>query len=84
MEECEILCERLSIMVNGRLRCLGSCQHLKNVYGNGYSIRLRFKKDRQDKDIANASRFLLKNVPEAVLKVSFSSFLWFFTGLAII
>jgi ABC-type multidrug transport system ATPase subunit len=30
MEECEALCTRLAIMVNGRLRCLGSIQHLKN------------------------------------------------------
>lgn len=30
MEECEALCDRLTIMVNGRFRCLGSTQHLKN------------------------------------------------------
>lgn len=29
MEECEALCTRLAIMVNGRFRCLGSSQHLK-------------------------------------------------------
>lgn len=32
MEECEALCGRLAIMVNGRFRCLGSIQHLKNKY----------------------------------------------------
>ena len=30
MEECEALCTRLAIMVNGRFKCLGSIQHLKN------------------------------------------------------
>ena len=30
MEECQVLCTRLAIMVNGTLRCLGSAQHLKN------------------------------------------------------
>ena len=30
MEECEALCNRLAIMVNGAFRCLGSIQHLKN------------------------------------------------------
>lgn len=30
MEECEALCTRLAIMVNGQFKCLGSCQHLKN------------------------------------------------------
>lgn len=40
MEECEVLCSRLSIMVDGRLRCLGSIQHLKNKFGNRYTIRV--------------------------------------------
>lgn len=30
MEECEALCTRMAIMVNGRFQCLGSVQHLKN------------------------------------------------------
>jgi ATP-binding cassette subfamily A (ABC1) protein 3 len=38
MEECEALCSRLAIMVDGRFRCLGSPQHLKNKFGEGYSI----------------------------------------------
>ena len=30
MEECEALCTRLAIMVNGVFKCLGSVQHLKS------------------------------------------------------
>ena len=33
MEEYEALCPRIGIMANGRLRCLGSAQHLKNRFG---------------------------------------------------
>lgn len=29
MEECEALCTRLAVVVNGRFRCLGSPQRLK-------------------------------------------------------
>ena len=29
MEECEALCTRLAIMVNGEFKCLGGIQHLK-------------------------------------------------------
>ena len=29
MEECESLCNRVAIMVNGQFKCLGSPQHLK-------------------------------------------------------
>jgi ATP-binding cassette subfamily A (ABC1) protein 5 len=28
-------------MVSGRLRCLGSAQHLRDRYGNGYVIQLK-------------------------------------------
>jgi len=38
MEECEALCTRLAIMVNGKFRCLGSPQHLKNKFGEGYTL----------------------------------------------
>jgi len=38
MEECEALCNRLAIMVNGKFRCLGSPQHLKNKFGEGYTL----------------------------------------------
>ncbi|KAI5101655.1 ATP-binding cassette sub-family A member 1 isoform X2 [Silurus meridionalis] len=41
MEECEALCTRMAIMVNGRFQCLGSVQHLKNRFGDGYTINLR-------------------------------------------
>ena len=36
MEECEALCNRVGIMVGGRMRCVGSIQHLKNRFGQGY------------------------------------------------
>ncbi|OQR81399.1 ATP-binding Cassette (ABC) Superfamily [Thraustotheca clavata] len=38
MEECEALCTRVGIMVGGRLRCLGSVQHLKSRFGDGFMI----------------------------------------------
>lgn len=43
MEECEALCSRLAIMVNGQFRCLGSIQHLKNKYGAGYTVTLKVR-----------------------------------------
>jgi len=41
MEECEALCTRLAIMVNGELRCLGGPQHLKSRFGQGYTIEIK-------------------------------------------
>ena len=41
MEEAEALCARIGIMVGGRLRCLGSCQHLKGRFGQGYQCEFK-------------------------------------------
>lgn len=41
MEECEAMCSRLVIMVNGRFCCLGSPQQLKDKFGSGYSIMIK-------------------------------------------
>lgn len=41
MEECEALCTRVGIMVGGRLRCLGSVQHLKNRFGDGLMVEIK-------------------------------------------
>lgn len=43
MEECEVLCSSIAIMVNGCFRCFGSTQHLKNRFGDGYTIKIRLK-----------------------------------------
>lgn len=32
MEECEVLCTKIAIMVNGQFKCIGSLQHLKNRF----------------------------------------------------
>ncbi|GMI20925.1 hypothetical protein TeGR_g12 [Tetraparma gracilis] len=44
MEEAEALCSRIGIMVNGRLRCLGSGQHLKVRYGGGFEVDVKIQK----------------------------------------
>ncbi|XP_069048180.1 phospholipid-transporting ATPase ABCA1-like [Lepisosteus oculatus] len=41
MEECEALCTRMAIMVNGQFKCLGSIQHLKSRFGDGYTVTVR-------------------------------------------
>ena len=41
MEECEALCTRLVVMVNGQLKCIGSIQHLKSRYGRGYTLMMK-------------------------------------------
>lgn len=45
MEECEALCTRLAIMVDGSFRCLGSPQHIKNRFGDGYTVKVWLHKE---------------------------------------
>ncbi len=45
MDECEALCTRLAIMVNGEFKCLGSVQHLKNKFSKGYTLSIKVKKN---------------------------------------
>ncbi|CAE7550939.1 ABCA1 [Symbiodinium sp. CCMP2592] len=45
MEECEALCNRIGIMVNGRLVCLGSASQLKAAHGYGYQFEVTFASD---------------------------------------
>lgn len=48
MEECEALCTRLAIMVNGQLKCLGSPQHLKSKFGSGYTLLAKTSRGKDD------------------------------------
>ena len=41
MEEVEALCTRVGVMVSGRMKCIGSPQHLKSRFGMGYQIEIR-------------------------------------------
>ncbi|XP_048033028.1 phospholipid-transporting ATPase ABCA1b [Megalobrama amblycephala] len=66
MEECEALCTRMAIMVNGRFRCLGSVQHLKNRFGDGYTIILRVA--GPDPDLQPVMKFIECELPGSTLK----------------
>ncbi|ESP00897.1 hypothetical protein LOTGIDRAFT_81234, partial [Lottia gigantea] len=68
MEECEALCSRLAIMVNGRFKCLGSIQHLKNKYGEGYTFSIRIKGPDFERNQRGVLRFIERKIPEALLK----------------
>ena len=70
MEECEALCTRLAVMVNGRLRCVGSAQHLKNKFGDGYALNVRVRADAAPRDVTALQQFVARRLPTATLKAS--------------
>ncbi|CAH1111719.1 unnamed protein product [Psylliodes chrysocephalus] len=83
MEEADALCSRVGIMVKGELRCLGSTQHLKNLYGAGYTLEMKLgggdltptseAGDRNDE----LREFISSLFPDAALQESFADRLVF-------
>lgn len=67
MEESEALCSKLGIMVNGQFQCFGNVQHLKNKYGNGYTLIIKCK---HISNIHGVKSFIETNVSGATLKDS--------------
>ncbi|GAB1292624.1 ATP-binding cassette transporter sub-family A member 15 [Apodemus speciosus] len=65
MEECEALCTRLSIMVHGKLTCLGSPQYLKNKFGNIYILKTKVKSGKTLNEFKN---FITVTFPGSELK----------------
>jgi ATP-binding cassette subfamily A (ABC1) protein 3 len=43
MEECEAVCNRLTIMVDGVMKCVGNLQYLKKRYGQGFTIMVKIR-----------------------------------------
>ncbi|ODM99772.1 ATP-binding cassette sub-family A member 3, partial [Orchesella cincta] len=46
IEQCESICTKMSIFVNGTLRCIGSLPHLRDLYEQGYTVIVRFELDK--------------------------------------
>lgn len=63
MEECEALCTRLAIMVEGQFKCLGSPQHLKSKFGSGYSLRAKVRSDGQQEALEEFKAFVNLTFP---------------------
>uniref|UniRef100_A0A8C0FHU3 ATP binding cassette subfamily A member 3 n=1 Tax=Bubo bubo TaxID=30461 RepID=A0A8C0FHU3_BUBBB len=67
MEECEALCTRLAIMVNGQFKCLGSPQHLKSKFGSGYTLLAKTRSEEEG-ELQAFKAFVEKTFPGSVLK----------------
>uniref|UniRef100_A0A671YN55 ATP binding cassette subfamily A member 3 n=1 Tax=Sparus aurata TaxID=8175 RepID=A0A671YN55_SPAAU len=70
MEECEALCTRLAVMVNGQFKCLGSPQHLKSKFGSGYTLlaKVHIEAELEDSDLQLFKDFIESTFPGSQLK----------------
>lgn len=65
MDEADVLGDRVAIMADGRLQCVGSPYFLKRHYGVGYTLVVVKK---QGFDIDACSNILNKYIPGTVVK----------------
>nr|XP_024376526.1 ATP-binding cassette sub-family A member 1-like isoform X3 [Physcomitrium patens]XP_024376527.1 ATP-binding cassette sub-family A member 1-like isoform X3 [Physcomitrium patens] len=65
MEECEALCGRVGVMVAGSLVCLGSVQHIKSQFGQGYTVELQCSRAASLTDLHH---FMKSEFPGSVLE----------------
>ena len=68
MAECDVLCSRLAIMVNGQFKCLGTPQHLKHRFGTGYYLKLRVG---HESSIQIASNYIHEHLPDSNMTVRY-------------
>ncbi|XP_068120404.1 ABC-type organic anion transporter ABCA8-like isoform X2 [Hyperolius riggenbachi] len=69
MEEAEAVCDRVAIMVSGKLRCIGSIQQLKSKFGKGYLLEMKVKDSQQADEL---HQVVTKMFPQAARLDRFS------------
>ena len=70
MEECEALCDRLAIMVNGQFQCFGNIPHLKNKFGQGFTVLVKLEKGagENESELSKVRDALLTRLSDAVIQ----------------
>ncbi|XP_041491733.1 ATP-binding cassette sub-family A member 9 [Microtus oregoni] len=70
MAEAEAVCDRVAIMVSGRLRCIGSIQHLKSKFGKDYLLEMKVKTLTQ---VESLNTEIMTLFPQAARQERYSS-----------
>lgn len=83
MEECEALCTRLAVMVNGNFKCLGSTQHLKTKFAEGYTLTIKVRKPKNSAAGVHAStepikNFVKLNFPNSIIREEYEEMLTYY------
>jgi len=64
MEEADAICDRLMIMSEGEMKCIGVSADLKNRFGEGFKVSIQVSKGNKEEP---ADEFVHKLVPGAIL-----------------
>jgi len=71
LPEVEALCDRIGILIDGKLRCLGTGEHLKSMYGRGFDIQVLLYTDGNElqQPITQDFNFVTKDNAQALCKI---------------
>jgi len=58
MDECEALCSKVGIMTDGLFRCYGNIQRIKQQYGKGFDLFVKFQRADLEDKLVFMQRFL--------------------------
>ncbi|XP_078240467.1 cholesterol transporter ABCA5 [Pogona vitticeps] len=75
MAEAEAVCDRVAILVSGKLRSIGTVQHLKTKFGRGYFLEMKLKEVPDILQKERLQRKILRIFPNASCQKSFASIL---------
>merc|ERR1719163_555820 len=67
MEECEALCNRITIMVNGSFRCIGTHKEIKDLYGQGQELHLKLDSPKKEEVAALQSKWSSDGVMDGMM-----------------
>lgn len=65
MEEADVLCNRIGIVNNGVMTCIGSQDRLKELYGGGYHLFINCGRTCSEKEIKKVREFVKKIAPKS-------------------
>lgn len=62
MEECETLCDRLTILVKGDMKFIGTTEDMKNKYAYGFSLMIKLRVIPNEKEETRKEKIELLKV----------------------
>lgn len=78
MEECEVLCSRLAVMVNGKFRCLGSIEDLRSKFAAGCTLIIKVSRYANEEEMAMIEEYIRVNLEKAEIRDKYQHMLSYY------
>eukprot|EP00039_Didymoeca_costata_P006116 m.87594 g.87594 ORF g.87594 m.87594 type:complete len:1794 (+) comp13118_c0_seq1:164-5545(+) len=68
MDECQALCQRLGVIVDGQLQCVGTPTHLRTRFGKSYFVTVRASNNLEQDNNITVEKMILGAFPAATTR----------------